>query len=377
MTMEEIQNTHTYFEPNYGFARHRFLKAASERGGELVSFEIAAKGPDGQDLSIDIAWFGSPKPERVFVHSSGAHGVEMFAGSAIQQQWLKDGLPAIPSGGAIAIVHGLNPYGAAWLRRFNENNVDLNRNFREADEFTPDAIPHWERIDPFLNPPTPPDHDWFHIRAVALALRYGARPLKQSIAGGQCLNPKGLFFGGSSIEEGPSKFRKFVQQRLADAKRIVAIDVHTGLGRFGEDRLLVDERRGYTKFSPAMSNAFGDRLELLNPGGIAYCPKGAHHEMYYRSFPDAEVCFASQEFGTYNSWRVLAALRAENRAHHYGARPGVREELVEVFNPSSEEWRRAVLTRGKEVIEQALRLTFEDRDRRAERRSTAPARDRR
>lgn len=32
------------------------------------------------------------------------------------------------------MVHVLNPYGMAWLRRVNENNVDLNRNFRAADD---------------------------------------------------------------------------------------------------------------------------------------------------------------------------------------------------------------------------------------------------
>lgn len=33
------------------------------------------------------------------------------------------------SGGLLIIAHVVNPYGMSWRRRWNENNVDLNRNF--------------------------------------------------------------------------------------------------------------------------------------------------------------------------------------------------------------------------------------------------------
>jgi Protein of unknown function (DUF2817) len=48
---------------------------------------------------------------------------EGFAGSAIQLQMLKD-LPIMPKDAALIVVHALNPYGMAHLRRVNENNVD-------------------------------------------------------------------------------------------------------------------------------------------------------------------------------------------------------------------------------------------------------------
>ena len=94
---------------------------------------LDAKGPNGEDLSIDIGWFGSPQPRRAFVHSSGLHGVEGFAGSAIQLQWLTGNYQP-PDDGAVVIVHVMNPFGMVWLRRVNENNVDLNYNFLAADE---------------------------------------------------------------------------------------------------------------------------------------------------------------------------------------------------------------------------------------------------
>ena len=64
--------------------------------------------------------------------------------------------------------------------------------------------------------------------------------LKQSVAGGQCEFPKGLFFGGKQMEDGPRQYQAFVKERLAAAEKAIVIDVHTGLGKFAEDSLLVE-----------------------------------------------------------------------------------------------------------------------------------------
>ena len=41
----------------------------------------------------------------------------------------------MPEDVAIVLVHALNPFGFAWRRRWNENNVDLNRNFLDDRSF--------------------------------------------------------------------------------------------------------------------------------------------------------------------------------------------------------------------------------------------------
>jgi hypothetical protein len=41
---------------------------------------------------------------------------------------------SVGSDDAVVFVHALNPYGMAWLRRVNENNIDLNRNFMEFEK---------------------------------------------------------------------------------------------------------------------------------------------------------------------------------------------------------------------------------------------------
>src|SRR5262249_12016820 len=175
---------------------------------------------------------------RVLLHSSGLHGVEGFAGSAIQLQLLQN-VPTLSSGMTLVIAHVLNPYGMAWLRRVNENNVDLNRNFRE-DRAYRGAPPAYASLDGFLNPRTPPAADFYFVKAAWLVLRYGMAALKQSVVGGQYEFPKGLFFGGKQMEDGPTQYASFVAQRLGGAEKAIVIAVHTGLGKFGKDLLVGD-----------------------------------------------------------------------------------------------------------------------------------------
>src|SRR5262245_8050563 len=141
-----------YFSSDYFTARDRFLQAAARAGARLERLPLAARGPGNEELGIDIAWFGARRPRRVLLHSSGLHGVEGFAGSAIQLQLLDDA-PALAGDAALVVVHILNPYGMAWLRRVNENNVDLNRNFRGDNSYA-GAPATYAKLDGFLNPPS-------------------------------------------------------------------------------------------------------------------------------------------------------------------------------------------------------------------------------
>ena len=102
-------------------------------------------------------------------------------------------MPALPDDAAIVIVHVLNPYGMAWLRRVNENNVDLNRNFRAANDNGVDLESDYLKLDSFLNPQSPPRFDLFYVQAIWLMLKYGMPALRQAVAGGQFIRAKGLF----------------------------------------------------------------------------------------------------------------------------------------------------------------------------------------
>src|SRR5262245_52050624 len=194
----------SFFSSNYAEARDRYQRAAEHAGATLTSIPIAAPGPQGERLTIDIAWCGATDADHAVVHTSGLHGVEGFAGSAIQTAWLeRQSRERIAPSVAIVFVHAANPYGMAWLRRADENNVDLNRNWLDRDDEYRGAPDGYADVDRFLND-TRPSAAGFYVGALRLIARHGLSASKHLVASGQYVNPRGLFFGGSQREETPA-----------------------------------------------------------------------------------------------------------------------------------------------------------------------------
>ena len=119
------------FSADYPEARGKFLDACSAAGAEVVHhLNSNATGPDGGALYTDIARIGPADAELVFIVASATHGVEGFLGSGCQIGYLRQKLyEERPANSCILFVHAMNPFGFAHVRRVNEDNVDLNRNF--------------------------------------------------------------------------------------------------------------------------------------------------------------------------------------------------------------------------------------------------------
>src|SRR3546814_17702236 len=82
----------------------------------------------------------------------GTHGVEGFCVSGAQIGHFRYRLfEAMPAGTRAVMIHAINPYGFAWLRRVTEDNVDLNRNFQDFSKPLPENRPY-EEIHDFLIP---------------------------------------------------------------------------------------------------------------------------------------------------------------------------------------------------------------------------------
>src|SRR4051794_29482268 len=103
------------FSISYAEARNRFLTIATQKSAEITAYKYPKLGPEDEELYVDVARLGSPRPERALIIISGTHGVEGFAGSACQSAWLD----AYTEGqldplSAVYLVHSLNPFGFAW-----------------------------------------------------------------------------------------------------------------------------------------------------------------------------------------------------------------------------------------------------------------------
>jgi hypothetical protein len=355
------------FPPSYAASRERFLEAAAalaHRHDVLVdSRAIDARGPAGETLALDFAIVGARRPTHAVAISCGTHGVEGYAGAAIQQHILRHVLPglALAPGAAVILLHANNPYGFAWTRRVTEANVDFNRNFRDAFDAAP-CDPDYERLHDVLNPP---DLDsareaqrW--ARVDAFIAEHGARRWQQVAMGGQYRHPRGMQYGGARQGQGTRHLLALVGEHLADAHSVAWLDVHTGLGAFGDCELISGAMPDSDRYrcsaltwpgfirSAASGESVATPLEGLLDGGIE------------RALPaGCRLAFGFPEFGTYEPMRMIRAIRADTWLHAYGDPSDplgreIRNEVLEVFSPASPEWRRRVVATGARLADLAL-----------------------
>jgi hypothetical protein len=367
-----------FYSPDFITAKERFLEAAAVCKGKVASYQI---GGD-PSCTIDVAILGDHQAKQSVVVSSGLHGVEGFFGSAVQLAWLRHFASSALSS-RLVMIHAINPVGFATCRRWNEANVDLNRNFLFANESYEGTPPSYAELDALLNPPSPPRR-WepFVAKAAWQILRRGMPVLKQAIAGGQYDFPDGCFYGGSEPCASTRVIQEHYSAWVGETNNVVHLDLHTGLGRRGAYKLLLEEpspdNTGASSAYGWYVRAFGqDRVEVSTQDAeaqakrTAYATKGSmgrwlheQHRQHGLRRQQGEnrgrrFRFAVVEFGTYAPLRVLSALRFENQAHHYAGPDSIamrrsKDALIECFCPSSSRWRNAVTPAGVEVIEQAI-----------------------
>lgn len=357
------------FCADYAACRARFLAALEAAGGtHLGAHENPCRGPSGEALYTDIARIGPADAAKLLILVSGTHGVEGYSGSGCHTGWLDAGLFARQAGPgtAVLLVHAINPFGFAWGRRTNEDNVDLNRNFIDHAKPRP-ANPDYEAIAAHVDPA-----DWGDERARARHNAAIAKYLKRethdvmskAMHGGQYVNPKGTFYGGTAPVWSNRVFRAGVAEHAARAERIAIIDYHTGGGPMGFVDFFVDDDRdglvGAAKSRHWFSHAtviaddkaeHGKDAQSETPGNLFYSVP--------EIVPGKRYTLGLVELRTGEDKTGIDAIRAENWLYHHGDPDSpegkrIRAEARERFYPASALWRAMVFRQSNALIGEAL-----------------------
>ena len=349
-----------YFSANYIEARQKFLDAAHSAEAKIEHFINPQTGPQGEAIYTDVALIGPKDAGTILVLSSGLHGVEGFTGSAIQTGLLREGFGELPPDTGLLLIHAVNPYGFAHLRRVNEDNIDLNRNFADHSKPYP-ANPGYEALADAICPETL--SMWENARSFARLFWYGLTngrdALKKAISSGQYSHPQGLFYGGRQEAWSNKTIRAIADKYLGNENRVVIIDFHTGLGPYGNGEVIMNE----PEQSPAYRRAvtwWGDRVRTTASGASVSIHLEATLKLGFSTMlPDAEITAVSLEFGTVQPEQVFRALRAENWLHHHGSRDHpraaeIKKDLLRAFYPDQDDWRTQVWEHGRKVVEQVL-----------------------
>ena len=351
----------SHFAQSFRQAREKFRSSARSHDLEIVTFENpVGLGPDGELLATDVAAGANHEAPNLLVLVSGTHGAEGFCGSGCQVALLEEDMQDVSTGATqVLLVHAINPYGFAWLRRVNEDNVDLNRNSIDHARPPPTSA-QFESLHPHLIPgqwhgPQRQHADEAIARFIA---QNGARAFQAELTGGQYTHPDGLFYGGHALTWSTKTFQEIVSRWGRNKRRVALIDFHSGLGPKGYGEPIypgIDaEELARTRawFGPQVTAIYqGDSASSIVLGPLI---NGAAHLL-----PAAEVTCLALEYGTLPVAEVLEALRAEHWLHRYGdASSPLGEAIKHQFRDSvyvdTDEWKAQVVARAREMVARAL-----------------------
>lgn len=346
------------FSGDYFEARQKFLDAAASLDLEVETrTNEATTGPGGEPLHADLVTLGNPNAPNRILLISATHGVEGFCGSGCQTAFLKSRhATSIAEDTCIVILHALNPHGFAWLRRVNEHNIDLNRNFIDFSVTLP-FNEHYEALRPVM---IIPDLDEETTRVasrkmVTFGKAHGFDALQEGLTRGQYVDAEGLYYGGTEPSWSNRLLREVLQTRIKGASRAIQIDFHTGLGPFGFGEIISE----YEEDDPAYTRAkawLGDEVTSTRVGDSSSAAlTGTTDHAFHQELPDVAGVSIALEFGTITSDEVFNATRADNWLHLRGdmtSRQGqqIKSEMRAAFYADQDVWKEKVWARGEEII---------------------------
>ena len=350
-----------YFAGSYQQARRKFKDAASKAGAQLDCYTLPNfTDEQGQALTTDVAALGSDNPDTVLLLISATHGVEGFCGSGCQVGFFEEQLiQAMPAHTRVIHIHALNPYGFCYLRRVNEDNIDLNRNFVDFSSPLPDST-EYEGIHHFIAP-----NKWNTqvIEETALAIEsyiqtHSMAKFQAVISQGQYTVADGLFYGGTQASWSNKTLHAIVKKWIPKSvNKLAVIDFHSGLGPAGYGEP-IHHSLGAFDFEQSQQ-CYGPEVTCSQQGNSSSSAlTGILPDSFQGLVHQSEVNYIAMEYGTLPIFHVLNALRADNWLHSHNIdnpdiKAAIKKQILDAFYVDSNPWRAAVFGRAADFIVRA------------------------
>ena len=362
----QIMNASQHFRTSYAAARQAFRDVATARGLGIVPHRNPAKGAEGEELASDVTLIGPADAERLLICTSGTHGAEGFCGSGIQVSWLAaGGARQLPAKTAVLLIHATNPHGFSHVRRVNEDNVDLNRNFVDHAKPYP-ANPGYQALRSFICP-----KDW-DAESLARSRKafadyeaeHGHAALTDAIAAGQYGDPQGVFYGGTQPVWSNRNLRAILAPFNATVKLAAFVDLHTGLGPYGFGEIMSNhgaKEPGHF----LMKEWWGSEATYFDDGtSSSYLVLGDINIGVCQTLSNAKVAGITLEYGTIPKEEMLTAVRADNWLYVHGdvaSKQGreIKAQIRAAFYQEHDDWKQMVAERGHYVIDRMLKCVTE------------------
>ena len=344
------------FYTSYDEIRAHLQELTAQLDVQITSHAIDAE--DG--LYIDSFYMPSQEAQtNLIVLTTGVHGMEGYIGATMLDVFFQEIYPTLdPSDTGVLVVANVNPYGMKYYRRYNENNVDLNRNFiLDWNTFDLASNKEYPKVDTFLGPTGKIGNGlWhevgFYLSLGKTAITDGADTISDALLTGQYQYPQGVYYGGTG-DEASTVYLKDVFSRCLDSdyENIVHIDLHSG---YGPRYNMVIFNSVYETMNEAESQeAFGYDYIIAYDSPSFYATTGDTTDFFYRlaeqKQAQADLFSTCFEFGTIGDafFDTILSLKYtidENRNHWYPTDNAttaeiIRQNYLELYYPTETVWR--------------------------------------
>ena len=344
------------FLNSYEEVRSHLQDLAGRLGVEISSHPI----DESDGLYIDSFYLPSTEEKtNLIVLTTGVHGMEGYIGSTMLDVFFNEIHPTLDtSDTGVLVVANVNPYGMKYYRRYNENNVDLNRNFiLDWENFDLTSNKEYPKVDTFLGPTGKIGNGLWHEVGFYLSLGKtaiidGAGTISDALLTGQYEYPQGVYYGGTG-DEASTVYLKDVFSQCLDSsyENIVHIDIHSG---YGPRYNMVIFNSVFETMTEAESQAaFGYDYIIAHDSEAFYATTGDTTDFFYRlaqqKQAEAQLFSTCFEFGTIGDdfFDTILSLKYtvdENRNHWYPTTNAISAQIVqenykELFYPTETAWR--------------------------------------
>ena len=355
---------------------------------KVDGYSLGLRGPEREELRTDcclISHSNSVTPDsKLLLVTTGVHGCELYAGSAVVRNFLSilGTTPSLlPAHTSLAVVHAVNPFGSAWIRRENSNNVDLNRNFlpdiaKKVKEELNDKVrfDFYKRNGHLLDCSKPVSLRL--LRILGMSLRYGEKYGTKMLLPGQRQYPGMMFYGGNTLQDEVTKLcalaNSFLLPQGHGYKEVVHLDLHTGIGPWGKSTIIAGSEEHLLPIK-SRSDVFRHVLGLNNfpkiDGDLMSNLPG-----FLQHISGVEWKGLIEEYGTYGKTKLFFRHVPEHVHYHLNSswlQPYIRLQsstfdsnylsakpklaLIDAFCPNNSIWEKSVLATGFETINSLLK----------------------
>ena len=359
--VEQNYSYSDYFYTTYDEIRAHLGQRVDSLRADGVVVEVSEYAVDESDeLYIDNIYLpASKEKENLIVLTTGVHGIEGYIGSVMLDVFFEEIYPELDADTTgVQVIANVNPYGMKYMRRYNENNVDLNRNFIiDWDGFDYSSNKDYPEVKSFLQPEKKIGNAFWHevgfyLSLAKEAITKGADKVSDALLTGQYEYPQGVYYGGTKDEKSTAYLKGVFNDCLdGEYDNIVHIDIHSG---YGPRYNMVIFNSVYDTMNEAQTKeAFGYDYVIAHDSESFYATTGDTTDYFYRlaerKNTDKELFSTCFEFGTIGDsfFDTILSLKYtvdENRQYWYKTDNKITADVVyehykELYYPTETQWR--------------------------------------